>query len=109
MERTVPPPAVYMADDYVRDYIHSQDVARVVASAVGGEQLAVPALNLGTGVGTSNRELASLVDPRSFVEATESLGPSHSVADMTLARATLRLPEFTRLADAIAAWTPTWP
>ncbi|NTV38395.1 MAG: NAD-dependent epimerase/dehydratase family protein [Demequinaceae bacterium] len=104
VEHTEPAPAVYVSGDFVRDYIHSTDVARSVAGAIEGPPLGAHVLNLGTGVGTSNSEVVAALPDAVYVGRHDLATPSYSVADMTLARQTLGLPAFLRVADAVERW-----
>ncbi len=74
-------------DDFVRDYVHSDDVARAVEAAMVRplpERHTV--LNVGSGVPTSNRAVLEAVSARQPVHWQLVDGPpSYSVADMSLA------------------------
>lgn len=104
VDRSVPAPTMYVSDDFVRDYIHSGDVARAVAGAIEGPPLGARVLNLGTGVGTSNNDLLATLPQSIFTASHDLASPSHSVADMTLARETLGLTSFVTVADAVERW-----
>jgi len=71
-------------DDFVRDYVHADEVARVI-SQLAGSPLPAPhlSLNVGSGIAVSNRRLLDLVGRvhhPSYVPVDG--GPSYSVADM---------------------------
>lgn len=104
VEGAQPPPSVFVSKRFVRDYIHGGDVARAIAAAIGGATLSTPVLNLGTGVGTSNTELLSMLPHASFAEDHGVLKASFSVADMTLTHKTLELAPFATIAEAAAHW-----
>ena len=78
-------------DDFVRDYVHSDDVARAVEAAIVRplpERHTV--LNVGSGVPTSNRAVLEAVSARQPVHWQLVAGPpSYSVADMSLAGSVL--------------------
>lgn len=91
-----PPPSVHETDDFVRDYVHADDVARVVVALLKAPRMP-PVINVGTGVGIGNLELLGLLGepPRRTSPPLER--PSISVADVTLLRRTLGFTPPTRV------------
>lgn len=81
-------PALQLSPDFVRDYVRADDVARAVHAALDAEVERYAAVNVGTGVGVSNLELADLA-PRGSFTAAPSGPASVSVADTHLAAAVL--------------------
>ena len=81
-----PPPRLAVTAEFVRDYVHVDDVARAFLGAIDSPQV-TGALNIGSGHGVSNEELAA-ARPGAFREGDDSI-VSHSVADVTRARALL--------------------
>jgi UDP-glucose 4-epimerase len=82
---STPPPVVFDTESFVRDYIHGADVARLFRMAVEADLLPTPVVNVGTGVGTSNRALLSLLENApAGLPKTEVA--SFSVADTSLLR-----------------------
>jgi UDP-glucose 4-epimerase len=93
-----------VSESFVRDYVHSVDVARTVATALEGAHVSAPVLNVGTGIGTSNVDLLSLLPDAAYTESESPSTPSFSVADMTLAREVLDLGSFVTIAEAVQDW-----
>jgi UDP-glucose 4-epimerase len=81
-----PPPVVYNTDSFVRDYIHGADVARFFRHAVETDGLPTPVVNVGTGVGTSNRALLALLGRSTDAADPRDTIASFSVADPTVLR-----------------------
>lgn len=79
-----PPPQLMMTTEFVRDYVHVDDVARAFLDAVRRPEV-TGVLNIGRGVGVHNLELADLVRPGSFLPASGDGVHSYSVADPTKA------------------------
>lgn len=77
-------PQVYHSEHFIRDYIHAADVARGFGAAIAANTNASAVLNLGTGVGTSNRELLALFPSADYRENPEFEGSSVSVAETSL-------------------------
>jgi len=84
-----PTPVLHVGQDFVRDYIHSADVARAFAMALVDDVLAPPLLNLATGIPVSNDDLLSQIPGARFIASEAETFPSHSVADVALLSATL--------------------
>lgn len=84
-----PVPVVHLGPDFVRDYVHSSDVARAVVAAVVAPAESASVVNIGSGHGTSNDELLDAIQPASFVPSAQPIDPSYSIADISLARAVL--------------------
>lgn len=95
-------PAVYDTKLFVRDYVHSTDVARAFRLAIEVEHFGYIVLNVGTGTGVSNHDLLTLfprapyeplpgeavrslsvADP-SRIEALWHFAPSVAVTDLVL-------------------------
>ena len=96
------PPQVFPTDDFVRDYVHCDDVADVVVTALGVEAR-TEILNVGTGVGVGNLELLRLVPRTAWVDAGELSKPSFTVADTRRLRAVLGTVPRVRVADYLGA------
>jgi UDP-glucose 4-epimerase len=79
-------PSVYGTDNFVRDYIHAADVAQAFGSAVGAASFDSTILNLGTGLGTSNRSLLDLCPKAVYRDAGNFEGSSVSIANISLLR-----------------------
>lgn len=97
-----PGPELYLTDQFVRDYIHSTDVARAVRRAVEVAS-AEGVLNVGTGFGTSNVQLAALFPSAAYRVGGELAFPSFSSADVTRLRSTLGFDPQVSLTAAAAA------
>jgi len=97
------PVALAGLDTFVRDYVHGDDVAELVAAVVeGGEELP-GVVNVGSGEPVSNRGLVTALGARHELHWVESEPlESWSCADVSLAR---RVLEFAPrgVADAVAA------
>lgn len=77
-------------DRFVRDYVHVDDVADAVAKSVQKEDSGFTAINIGSGVGRSNRDLLSSLG--ALVVARCEIGEevdSFSCADVSMARTVL--------------------
>jgi UDP-glucose 4-epimerase len=81
-----PPPVVRVTPHFVRDYIHSTDVAFAVGLALESEEWPATIVNVGTGIGTSNTELLDLLPGAEFLRSRDPGPLSRSVADIGLAR-----------------------
>ncbi len=79
-------PQLWLTDDFVRDYIHVDDVARNVAAAATEETEGFSVVNVGSGRGVSNRRLAELAGVGAYLPAVSPIQPSRVVADVTRAR-----------------------
>ncbi len=81
------PVAIGSLDEFVRDYVHIDDVAvAVVAAATVDLTDRHNTINVGTGVATSNRELVRILSAQHDVHFQGGVGGrSFSVADTTLA------------------------
>jgi nucleoside-diphosphate-sugar epimerase len=66
-----------MSSDFVRDYVHVNDVADALLMAIQSDIGGV--FNVATGVGTTNLDLAGAVEPAAF-EPSEPI-TSYSVGD----------------------------
>lgn len=98
----------------IRDFVHVQDVARahVRAALVALERQIGQALNIGTGVGVSVREVVDLargitgVNVPPQVAPARTGDPAHVVADVASAKSVLRWQSQYSVADMVAsAWT----
>jgi UDP-glucose 4-epimerase len=100
-------------DDYptpdgtcVRDYIHVMDVAAGHVAALSYQPRGFHAFNLGTGVGTSVRELVAAYESTTGKEIPSSVGPRRdgdiavSFADVTLAKEQLHWSADRSIAEA---------
>ncbi|OJU43472.1 MAG: hypothetical protein BGN98_05685 [Microbacterium sp. 69-7] len=81
-----PPPVLSVTPNFVRDYVHVDDVARAMVRAVGRATVR-GAVNIGSGRAVDNTELAA-ARPGSFVWGSEAVR-SFSLADVTRARTEL--------------------
>lgn len=81
-----PAPFIHNTEQFVRDYIHVSDVTRAIGVAVGLAQLNPTVLNLGSGIGTSNRSLLALCPEVEYSEHPRLEIASYSVADISLLR-----------------------
>jgi UDP-glucose 4-epimerase len=82
-------PPLPVTSEYVRDYVHSGDVARAVVAALTAETGRFRAVNVATGNGVSNSDLANEFGPDSYAPASSG-APSYSVGDTRLAEKLLR-------------------
>jgi UDP-glucose 4-epimerase len=78
-------------DEFVRDYVHVDDVVDAIARALSVElTAAISVINVGSGVGVTSRQLVESLSRVSPVYYSEEPGrPSSSVADIRRARALL--------------------
>jgi len=93
-------PTVFNTQRFVRDYVRVDDVATVFAAAT----LAKPAsgaINIGTGVGTSNRELLALIPDAPWIPGTPLEIASMSVAEISRLRELLNFVPPARLAESL--------
>ncbi len=81
------PPRVFDTDQFVRDYVHVFDVARAFKFAVDYSISSQSVVNVGTGIGTSNRSLLALFPQSKVTRVPAGFTRSFSVADIALARA----------------------
>jgi len=93
-----PVPSVHPTNQFVRDYVHADDVAAVFAAAVPEGSPMVGTVNVGTGVGIGNLDLLALFPDARWEPGAPLDSPSISIA------ATSRLREWSvvppaRLAD----------
>ena len=86
--RSGPPPDLMMTSSFVRDYIHSSDVARLEYEATASDDISGP-INVGTGVAIDNLRLAELAGWGTFHPVSSNLQASYSVADTSKANAEL--------------------
>lgn len=100
-----PEPRLYESDEFVRDYVHAQDVAAIFAVAASVPDLGSTVLNVGTGIGTSNMQLISLIPDARWKPAGHLQVPSVSIADVTRLREHLGLTPSTRLAEGVGLLT----
>ncbi|MCU1422417.1 MAG: hypothetical protein JWN36_2068 [Microbacteriaceae bacterium] len=96
-----PPPVVDDTEEFVRDYIHSSDVARAVALAMDAEAAGSIVVNVGTGVGTSNSALIALCPSAARVPSERPMPPSFSIADVSLIRSLWGFEAQVSVADAV--------
>jgi UDP-glucose 4-epimerase len=94
-------PTVFETDEFVRDYIHVTDVASAFTSAIAVSVRGSAVVNVGSGVGTSNRELLALGPTAEYVRDPDFLVASFSVADTTFARSFLDFESRLALATAL--------
>lgn len=75
-------------DDFVRDYVHVDDVVDAITRALSVELTAsISIINVGSGIGVTSRQLADSLSRVSPVFYSEKTGrPSSSVADIRSAR-----------------------
>lgn len=79
-------PELLMSRLFVRDYIHVDDVARAIECAVDLPRTDPVTVNVGTGRGTNNLELAARARPDRFTRSAPTDVASYSVASVDLAR-----------------------
>lgn len=94
-------PGMYMTDNFVRDYVHSSDVARAFRLAVDADTLATGVVNVGTGIGTGNLALLTLYSGRPYLAVDASDVRSFSVADTSLASRLLGFTHTVGLSDVV--------
>ncbi|HWH25506.1 MAG TPA: NAD(P)-dependent oxidoreductase [Pseudolysinimonas sp.] len=75
------PPHVFATNDFVRDYVHVEDVAAAFALAASATNIESGVVNLGTGWGTGNLDLLALLPDARWVPAGHLDSPSTSIAD----------------------------
>lgn len=83
-----PPPDLVVTTAFVRDYIHSSDVARALYQATISDSVCGP-INVGTGTPVDNLRLAELVGPGAFRSVAPGGQSSYSVADISTASSKL--------------------
>jgi UDP-glucose 4-epimerase len=84
-----PTTSVWDTDQFVRDYIHVDDVVAGIINALDYKGTG-EAFNLGTGVGTSNRDLITMTQTwGAFRQDTYEGPPSFSIADTRLSKTEL--------------------
>ena len=83
-----PPPTMRVTSSFVRDYVHSRDVARAIALALARNDV-VGAVNVGSGHPLDNLTLVGQLPEDRFIVGDDAGEPSFSVADTDLASATL--------------------
>jgi UDP-glucose 4-epimerase len=97
------PVALAGLDSFVRDYVHGDDVAALVAAVVEGGDELPGVVNVGSGEPVSNRGLVAALGARHELHWVESEPlESWSCADVSLARRVLGFAP-RRVADAVAA------
>lgn len=99
---TAPGPHVFTSDAFVRDYVHASDIARAVTAATLLEDAGVAgmALNVGTGIGTSNLDLLRMVGEVPWTDAGEPGTGSWSIADIGRAESVLGWRPLVRVDEA---------
>ncbi len=80
------PPLVHDTEGFVRDYIHASDVARAFALGLEAPDLESAILNVGTGLGTTNRALLELCPHAVYEASAEPDVASFSIADTSRIR-----------------------
>lgn len=85
------PVALRGPDNFVRDYVHVDDVVTAIVEAMHRDfAAAFTAINIGTGIATSNRRLTEVLERQHAIYTAVADGPpSYSCADITRARALL--------------------
>jgi dTDP-L-rhamnose 4-epimerase len=111
--------ALYEDGEESRDFIHVEDVVRALLRCVDIEQAPNMAINVGSGVATSVRDIATLLHeclgrpPNLRVTGEYRLGDiRHNWADVTLLRETLGCEPQVALAEGVkrfCAWVQTQP
>lgn len=96
-----PPPSVHRTENFVRDYIHAVDVARAFGIAVDAPSFDSTILNLGTGLGTSNRSLLDLCPNAAYSDSGNFEGSSVSIADISLLQSLWRFEPRVSLETAV--------
>ncbi len=81
-----PAPVVRVSERFVRDYIHSSDIARAFGNAAVTNEVESAIVNLGTGIGTSNSALLDLIPDARYQPDASVSAESFSVADTARAR-----------------------
>lgn len=76
------PPHVHDTEHFVRDYIHASDVGQAFVSALETREPESGALNVGTGIGTSNRTLLQLPIGSDYIASRQPVDASFSIADI---------------------------
>lgn len=96
------PAALYGDGGTVRDFTFVGDVARAIELSLAHTEKGSAVLNVGTGNGTSLKELLALLD-KTAVQLPERLGDVRlSIASTALAEATIGFKAETAIADGIA-------
>ena len=95
------PPVVRVIPHFVRDYIHSTDIALAVGLALESGKSSAQVVNVGTGIGTSNTELLALCPRAEYRSSNVSGAQSCSVADIGLARTLWGFAPRVRLKEAL--------
>jgi len=80
------PPTIFPTDLFVRDYVHSSDVAAAFVAAAVSPAPFQRVINVGTGVGTGNLALTSLIPKARWVEGPPLDRPSVCVANTSRLR-----------------------
>jgi UDP-glucose 4-epimerase len=104
----VAPVTIRGLDQFVRDYVHSADVAAaLVAAAAGASSHRFRIVNIGSGEPTSNRELIEIVGEDGKPAVTIEDGPpSYSCADISVARREFGFSPRRLTADVVRAIRP---
>lgn len=98
---------VYGNGGNVRDYIYVDDVVRALAAAATAEGIDRQVINIGTGVGTSIKQLVNTIEKvtnhkaQIIVNPTVSAGVSLLVADISLAKKLLKFTPQVSLAEGL--------
>ena len=94
-------PTVYDTESYIRDYLHSSDAARGFRLAVEDDRADSTVMNVGTGIGISNRALLELCgNPPHRIHPRADIW-SCSLADIARIRGRLGFEPSIGLADAV--------
>jgi UDP-glucose 4-epimerase len=99
---------VYGNGGTIRDYIYVDDVVRALAAAATAEGINRQVINIGTGLGTSIRQLVSLIEKvtgrkaQSIINPSVSAGVSTLVADISRARNLLEFKPQVTLEEGLA-------
>lgn len=90
---------VWETHNWVRDYIHVEDVAEAIVRALEAPYPISPFLNVGTGIGTSNMDLLALATTNNLVQVDQPQEFSVSIADTHLATSVLNFTARNRLIE----------
>ncbi len=83
---------MYGSGEHVRDYIYVDDVVQALAAAATAEGVSRQVINIGTGIGTSIKQLIAMIEKvterkaQIITNPTVSAGVSSLVADISLAQ-----------------------
>lgn len=96
-----PSPFVRDTELFVRDYIHVADVAWAFGAAADAQSFDRATLNVGTGIGTSNRTLLQLCPNAVYEDDPRAEVGSFSIADISLIEALWRFQPQTSVDSAL--------